>query len=533
MRGYRFLRDSKSLSLVWDIKRALTIQQLDIKQNTCSKYIFGENIAQAQVVCRQYLLARVAGLNLNRALLHAFGKRGSSVDYHLPPEWRKIIRAHGIKIASFKSSLLWQAYVGMMLVYGFLRIAQIIFDGMQTRFSKKRQDFGNYVYFPDLSPGNLPQNGKDSRSHDIITWYMKWNGRIVGVDTLCHGILDNEQRTVGEIPVVPVSEPIPLLTCFGSLVRFITWGIGASLIAICDFLRGRWVYALLLNQAALAAQVRFQEPKRLAKEYLFHNSNLIYRPMWTYEAARRGARITFYFYSTNCESFKRKEGYPPLHYVYQAMTWPHYLVWDEYQADFVRRAVGKTANISVVGSIWFHCSVDEMPVFSGRGVAVFDVTPLRSSFYQTLGIDFEFYVPETCIAFLHDIQQVTKDAGYMMIWKCKRKIGSIAHPRYGFFGKRLSKAGNVVTVNPDISANRVIEESTAVISMPFTSTALIARELGKPSCYYDPTGLVYKDDRAAHGIEIVSGQDELASWLKALSVEPSISEARDRDMFLS
>ena len=49
--------------------------------------------------------------------------------------------------------------------------------------------------------------------------------------------------------------------------------------------------------------------------------------------------------------------------------------------------------------------------------------------------------------------------------------------------------------------------------MPFTSTALIARELGKPTCYYDPTGLVQKDDRAAHGIEIVSGREELAHWL--------------------
>ena len=53
--------------------------------------------------------------------------------------------------------------------------------------------------------------------------------------------------------------------------------------------------------------------------------------------------------------------------------------------------------------------------------------------------------------------------------------------------------------------------------MPFTSTALIARELGRPSCYYDPTGLVQKDDRAAHGIEIVSGREELARWLGSVA----------------
>ena len=166
-----------------------------------------------------------------------------------------------------------------------------------------------------------------------------------------------------------------------------------------------------------------------------------------------------------------------------------------------------------------------MPSFSGRGVAVFDVTPHRSSRYRTLGADFEFYVPKTCIQFLHDIQQVTKDAGYVMLWKRKRKIGSIAHPRYRFFAERLSESENVITVDPDISAYQVIEASTLVISMPFTSTALIARELGKPSCYYDSTGLVQQDDRAAHGIEIIRGSEELTRWLKGIPVEPHISEA--------
>ena len=41
-------------------------------------------------------------------------------------------------------------------------------------------------------------------------------------------------------------------------------------------------------------------------------------------------------------------------------------------------------------------------------------------------------------------------------------------------------------------------------------------ELGKPSCCYDPTGLVQKDDQAAHGIEIIRGPEELKKWVKAI-----------------
>lgn len=521
MRGYRFLRNSKSLNRIADINRALTTQPLKIKENRFSKYIFGEGIGQAEVVCRQYLLSRVAGLNLNRALLHTFGKPGSPVVYYLPPEWREIIRNKGLKVAPLRTPLIWKAFVGMMLARGVLMIAKIILNGMKATCNRSTQQLGRYVYFNALVPGNLPQPCRDGRSHDIITWYMQWSSRINVIDKLCHGVMGAEPRAVNGTPVTPVPDPIPILTHFGSLARFIAWGIGASLIATWDFLRGRWWHALLLNQAALAAQARMQSPERLARDYLFHNSGWIYRPLWTYEAEKRGSRIIFYFYSSNCEGFKRPEGYPPLLYGYQAMNWPLYLVWDEYQADFVRRAVGETANISVVGPIWFHCSAMEMPAISGRGVAVFDITPTRSSLYQTLGMDFEFYVPQICITFLRDIQSAAKDSGYLMLWKRKRKLkkeSSFAHPSYLSSAERLSESENVIAVDPGISAYRVIEASTRVVSMPFTSTALIARELGKPSCYYDPTGLVQKEDRAAHGIVIISGVEELTRWLKGLPV---------------
>jgi len=524
-RGYRILKDSKSLGRIADVKRALTTQPLDIKEKRYSKYIFGDGIGQAEIVCRQYLLIRVAGLNLNRALLYALGKQGALVVFYLPPEWRKIIQNQGFKVASFRTALLWNVFVGMMLAYGVLKIATIILSGIKTARNQSTQKLGRYVYFDSLASGNLPQTCKDGRSHDIITWYMQWPNRISDIDTLCHGVIGAERKAVNGIPVAPVPAPLPPLTHFGTITRFTAWGIGAALIATWDLLRGRWWHALMLNQAALAAQVHVQNPERLAKDYLFHNSGWIYRPLWTYEAEKRESRITFYFYSTNCDDFKRTDGYPPLSYGWQAMNWPHYLVWDEYQADFVRRAVGKTANISVVRQIWFSTSAMEMPSFSGRGVAVFDVTPHRSSIYQMHAAEFNFYNPDTCISFLHDIQQVTKDADYRMLWKRKRKIGSIAHPRYRFFAERVSEAKNVIIVDPDISAIRVIEASTLSISMPFTSTALIARDLGKPSCYYDPTGLVQKDDRAAHGIEIIRGPEELKRWLKDASVEPHMLEA--------
>jgi polysaccharide biosynthesis PFTS motif protein len=102
-----------------------------------------------------------------------------------------------------------------------------------------------------------------------------------------------------------------------------------------------------------------------------------------------------------------------------------------------------------------------------------------------------------------------------MIHKRKRDIGERLHPRYAAVLSRLAGSPAFASVSPDASALEIIARSDAVVSMPFTSTALLGRHLGKPSIFYDPHGLIQKDDRAAHGIPIVTGRAELIGWLAA------------------
>ena len=73
-----------------------------------------------------------------------------------------------------------------------------------------------------------------------------------------------------------------------------------------------------------------------------------------------------------------------------------------------------------------------------------------------------------------------------------------------------------ISISPDYSAVDLIKKCSAVISMPFTSTALIGKHLNIPSVYYDPFGLVMKDDRAAHGVPIIIGKEALTDWLTDL-----------------
>jgi polysaccharide biosynthesis PFTS motif protein len=198
------------------------------------------------------------------------------------------------------------------------------------------------------------------------------------------------------------------------------------------------------------------------------------------------------------------------------MTWSKYLVWDDYQAAFIRRAVGDAADVSVVGPIPFYSGVPVQSDLPVRNIGVFDVQPMRNAVYQPLGLEIEYYVPRNANKFLTDIQESTAMADRVMVLKRKRDVGSRLHPSYERTTNWLSATSNYLEIDPGTSASALIERCQAVISMPFTSTALIGRGLGKPSVYYDPHGVCEKDDRAAHGIPILSGKDELKEWLSSL-----------------
>ena len=54
------------------------------------------------------------------------------------------------------------------------------------------------------------------------------------------------------------------------------------------------------------------------------------------------------------------------------------------------------------------------------------------------------------------------------------------------------------------------------ISMPFSSTALIAKKATKPSIYYDSSNFVDTNDVYNHGINVLKNSDELSKFIKNL-----------------
>lgn len=517
MRGYRVMRATGRLDWFTEIGEAMTNTPFRRIESGAARMIFGAAVDRAETCARQYALIRVTRFTMNQSLLLSLGTGRAPVVHPLPAEWRAILEQQGFKVAKVRSAVAWQGYVFLLWGFGVLTIARRVFANLSAwrRSSNDAPGLGRYAFFDRLTADNLPRPYADGRSYDILTWYEQWPGRARVLDTICHGVAGARPTAVNGIAARSVASALPPLERVGLQLRFLAWGIAATFLAAADALRGRWWHALLLAEASSAATARLLEPGRLAQDYLFHIVGSLYRPLWTYEAERRGSRIILYNYSTNIETFKRPDGYHTQANSWQAITWPVILVWDEGQADFYRRAAGDHADIQIVGPIGFTASDKEMPPLSLPAVAVFDVQPVRDSLYQMLGLPDEFHTPKTVNQFLLDVHAAVSDAGGVMLLKRKRKVGRLAHPLYVAVVNRLAGAPGFMEIEPEIPSGRVIEHCQAVIAMPFSSPALQGRAMGKPSIYYDPHGSVQLDDRAGHGMTIVGGHAELARWVAA------------------
>jgi len=453
---------------------------------------------------RQYLTVRILGISFNKEILYSVGAK-KPIRHPLPKEWRNALISKQIKVDNFSCALLWYGYVTLLWGYGVLQWLKSFWS-----VPYKRQDLGNYIYFHGLDKNNISHNAK---GHNIVNWYLQWKNKSQDINSACHSVKDLSNFKLNGLNIVntdglPKLEGRQILYYYIYSIYLIVYSFIMILI--------RPYYGLMLGEILKLVRTSLADKDQLASDYLFHNSGPFYRPMWTYEVQRKGSRVLFYFYSTNNENFKTVDGYP-VQNTWHLISWPYYMTWDEYQADFVKRFAHGNPIVEDVGPIWFSSNDVEISV-PLNSIAVFDVTPYRVSRYITLGSPTEFYVPRVANQFLNDIQKVLIQNNCTMAHKMKR-TNPYVHKKYNYNIKRLMQMQNYIEISADLDATQLIQKTKACISMPFTSTALIAQFKGKPSVYYDPYGTIQKDDIAAHGIPILSGIDELNTWVRHLGNE--------------
>ena len=513
MRGYKILYQSNNLKLIRDVKNKLSDTSLFETDQKISSFFIDVKNEKAEVIIRQFLTYYILNFEFNKILLSCIADSDSKIIYPLPIKWQEILVSLNFKVDKTYCSLLWFFFGCDMWLKGLKNILKNIYISFFEIITKSSKILNAYTYFDmdGFSENCLPKSMNEDKNYNIINWYINWKEKNNKINTLCHGIKSIKNFEISGFKIKYIKNPLLPLGNLNALFKYILWSTISLIFSIFDLIRIKTWHAIILKEASLAKIANLKSSNDLAKEYMFNN--WWHRPLWTYEVERKGSRVIVYFYSANGETPK---GVVKNDYQLKLAYWPEFLVWDSYHANFINKSLRNVKNTTIVGPIWFTDISNEIPVMPKNSAAVFDVQPHRDIKFCSLGSPIRYLVPETANKFLSDIIYVLKKLNIYIVHKRKRNIGKNIHPKYRAFMDNFSKKKNVININPGISAIKIIEKCKFTISMPFTSTALIALNKDKPSIYYDPIGIMHPNDHSAHGIEIINNRDKLLEWVSKI-----------------
>jgi len=514
LRGFSKNKKSKIPIDILSLKHKLSDSQIEIGNNSYLEKLFDKNQKELEFIFRQYIFSKIyLSANLNKKIYESIGDGTKQIKYPIHKSWLKILQPFGFTV----DGKYWNMFVTSQFIKGMYRFVQSL------SFLVFRNDaISEYVYFSDLGPDNLKSYINQS-SENIFSWYSK---RFENNLLKYHGVKNRKHLSSGfESPEALYLKSIKIsLPGLSKWIFYLLGSFRAITDSIIGLMHGNTARIILLPETLDYIYVNLIPKEKLAKEYLFNFSNHLYRPFWTYLAEEKGSKVTFYFYSTNIE-VEEKNGLLPHKYAFQLATWSNYLVWDEYQKKYIESCIGKgeklSPSIQVVGVIDFVSSQVCTQQLDGYGdyIVAFDVSCLRKNEFQAYSLPREYYIPKVMNKFILDINKACIRNNYKLIYKPKKNLGNRQHKGYKYNIELLENQENILVLNEGFSAHDLIKKAKMAISIPFTSTAIIAASEGIPTLYYDPLGIYKNGDPLAHGIRVINNFEELCSALQSINFQ--------------
>ena len=502
--GYIRLRNQNNLDYLIKLSNSLAIIPL-----TTSYNLFGMEKKLIEKCTLQFLLQRRLYLIFNKNILAALGRKDKELKLGLPKAWL----SHLEKIYDFKSLTAtnyfrWIGFILFWYAYGVFKILNYCFSGILRNKKIISRDF---VYFDNLSHKSIPQEPYKS-SETIIDWYKKY----IDSDNLdiYHDCVELESFKYKESFINPTYIPFKVNLSNIEWLKFLFHSFYVSIYSFFAFLKGDFSYAILLKEYPLLYLSKKIKKENFAKKYFFHNSTHIFRPLWTYEAEKKGSEIIFYYYSTNNEFLKFEKGRIKNFDFPQHMSWTNFLVWNKYQSKYVKDYLPK-ANVRIVGPIWFESSSKSFPKldYSKKIISIFDVQPFKEERYQLLGFPDRYWTTDVVKKFQKDIHEVFKNKDVIVILKRKRDVADYNDQSYISLVNEQFSSEKFLQIDPNFSASKLIDKSFLTISFPITSTANISKHKNINTIYYDPTSKLDKNDTALSGIRLIKGINELDEYV--------------------
>jgi len=507
VKGYFDIQDTNP-DLVNEIKDNLANHQISLKRTIIENIIFPKNI-NIQLAFHQYLFSTLLGTMFNRVVLFSIHRK-KKIIYPLPSAWLRILQKSGLPVSIYLSSCFFYLFIAVSFFAGVAKLfSHIILNIKRIKVNQK------HVYFLNLHKECFPPN-RDQNSYDIMSWYTKKynlnnpdNSRLI-----VHSVPNINNTSLEGHKIFYAQDCFPKMSLLSFYFKFLPAVIFTSLVVILSF---RLRNIILLREIIDMYAFKFADKSCVANKYFFNYTNLLYRPLWTYIAESKGSSLIWYFYSCHIANYEEpnKRSFTATDF-FQILNWPKYLVWNENHAEYIRQRIDYPSEIEVVGPIGYSDNSVALPRVGELSVLVFDIQPLKLT-YSIPASCGQWYKYDYKVRtdFFNDIESICTELGVNVFFKRKRNNPRI-HKGYLDFIHSFVKNEYVHEIDTGVSAFRLCKQFNVVLSMPFTASSVVADFYGKDAAYYDPTGIIQKNDKAAHNLQVINGKAELRDYLNKI-----------------
>ena len=254
--------------------------------------------------------------------------------------------------------------------------------------------------------------------------------------------------------------------------------------------------------------------KKLLNNIYITNSSYQVQSLWLRGLKKRNFKSHMIWYSQNfIPKFYRGESEQSYLPGTNKIRIDHHWVWTEKFGQMLKRK-NVSSNFTAIGSILFY-PFDLKYNKTKEYILMFDVIPVKSKKKILFGTTHNYYSEETIMAFVKDLVTSVSQINHkfnkqiQVILKTKRPKSKYHSDKYFQFLENLKlEYPTFITVDSQINIYGLINESIAVFSVPFTSTAEVGFEMKIPSFFYDPSDQINTNKQIQH-LPILFCKEEL------------------------
>ena len=508
--AYKFAENNSWISKIHGFQKEMYFQKIKLYYKFFSAYIFSTSHDNVEYSISQFLKLNLLNNELNKKILLALHNK-KVISHPLPLEYILILRSKNIKISRVNSTIKYILYVYKSFISGIfnnlLLLKNILFG------NKPKLSINKSIFFTDLQENCIPFEN-DNNIYNIINWFIS-NNTTDEIVEIRHNIKSKKEFIKDGIQIKSEINPADYIQTIEAKLNFLFWTVNAIFYNIFCLITFRLHSVLLYNESCYAKIYDLINIQYLPKEIYFSISSFQFKPLWTFVAEDKNIKVINYSYASSFQGFKTKNGYVDQEYLFDNTRWKHIYYWSKDYYNYVLSRVPENVSVNLVNPIYYSDSNYILDKLSTKYIGIFDVTPLEDYISCTFIPEIRYRNFKNSVLFLNDIYEAAVSNNFVLLWKRKRSFNSIHSKEYIEFCLEFEKRKNIIVIDPNASAFKIIKMCKICISMPFTSTALIARSFNINSIYYDPSGELYLDDRGAQGIKLINDKNDLNNYFKS------------------